>query len=128
MDGDDDHDDRFGILAANSGEEDTLFGTGVYAFAVFGYLAATLSSFFIERDAAHDQAELVGTHTINELRKHMERTCKLTFEPSWSAPERQGLRPKESDEWGVARPNDGLGRLVPCGTWRIVGALVRSAR
>ena len=44
-------------------------GLALYAFAVFGYLAATLSSFFIERDAAHDQAELVGTHTVNELRK-----------------------------------------------------------
>lgn len=43
----------------------------LYAFAVFGYLAATLSSFFIERDAAHDQAELVGTHLVNELRQQV---------------------------------------------------------
>jgi len=39
----------------------------LYAFAVFGYVAATLSSFFIERDAASNQAETAGAKSIAEL-------------------------------------------------------------
>ena len=40
----------------------------LYAFAVFGYVAATLSSFFIERDAASSQAEVAGAQSIADLR------------------------------------------------------------
>jgi voltage-gated potassium channel len=36
----------------------------LYAFAVFNYLVATLLSFFIERDAADDQEELVGARSV----------------------------------------------------------------
>lgn len=43
----------------------------LYAFAVFGYVAATLSTFFIERDAASDKAELAGTRSIAELRQEV---------------------------------------------------------
>ena len=43
----------------------------LYAFAVFGYVAATLSSFFIERDAASEQAELAGARSIGELRQEI---------------------------------------------------------
>lgn len=43
----------------------------LYAFAVFGYVAATLSSFFIERDAASDGTELAGAQSINELRQEV---------------------------------------------------------
>jgi voltage-gated potassium channel len=56
----------------------------LYAFAVFGYLAATLSSFFIERDGADDQAELVGARSINELRKQVAG-LQADLEHSWSA-------------------------------------------
>lgn len=43
----------------------------LYAFAVFGYVAATLSSFFIERDAASDRAELAGAQSISALRQEV---------------------------------------------------------
>ena len=40
----------------------------LYAFAVFGYVTATLATFFIGRDAEHDEAELAGTKQLNALR------------------------------------------------------------
>ena len=43
----------------------------LYAFAVFGYVAATLSSFFIERDAASSDAETAGAESIDQLREEV---------------------------------------------------------
>ena len=43
----------------------------LYAFAVFGYVAATLSTFFIERDAANDDAEIAGAKSIEDLRQEI---------------------------------------------------------
>ena len=43
----------------------------LYAFAVFGYVAATLSSFFIERDAASNDAATAGAESIDELREEV---------------------------------------------------------
>ena len=40
----------------------------LYAFAVFGYVTATLATFFIGRDAEHDEAELAGTKQLAVLR------------------------------------------------------------
>ncbi len=40
----------------------------LYAFAVF---AATLSTFFIERDAANHDAQIAGAGSINELREEI---------------------------------------------------------
>ena len=40
----------------------------VYGFAVFGYLTATLASFFIGRDAANGEAEVAGSEDIKALR------------------------------------------------------------
>ncbi|MFP5261574.1 MAG: ion transporter [Blastocatellia bacterium] len=40
----------------------------LYAFAVFGYVTATLASFFIGRDAENQEAELAGARSIEELR------------------------------------------------------------
>jgi voltage-gated potassium channel len=40
----------------------------LYAFAVFGYVTATLASFFIGRDAEDERGELAGQKSINELR------------------------------------------------------------
>lgn len=45
----------------------------MYAFAVFGYVTATLATFFIGRDADDDQAELAGAKSIAEL--HTEITA-----------------------------------------------------
>ena len=43
------------------------FILSLYAFAVFGYVTATLATFFIGRDADDDSAELAGTKSIAEL-------------------------------------------------------------
>jgi len=40
----------------------------VYGFAVFGYMTASLASFFIGRDAEQDDAELASARSIRELR------------------------------------------------------------
>ena len=40
----------------------------LYAFAVFGYLTASLASFFIGRDAEREDGELAGAATIEALR------------------------------------------------------------
>ncbi|BDA68597.1 Ion transport 2 domain-containing protein [Calothrix sp. PCC 7716] len=43
------------------------FILALYASAVFGYLTATLATFFIGRDADDDQAELAGAKSITQL-------------------------------------------------------------
>ena len=43
----------------------------LYAFTVFGYVTATLATFFIGRDAEHDEAELAGTKQLAALRDEM---------------------------------------------------------
>jgi voltage-gated potassium channel len=43
------------------------FFLALYAFAVFGYVTATLATFFIGRDADDDQAELAGAKSIQTL-------------------------------------------------------------
>ncbi len=40
----------------------------LYAFAVFGYVTASLATFFIGRDAANDDAELAGSEEVIRLR------------------------------------------------------------
>ena len=39
----------------------------LYGFAVFGYFTATLATFFIDRDAGSDEAEVVGTRQVKAL-------------------------------------------------------------
>lgn len=43
----------------------------LYAFAVFGYVTATLATFFIGRDAANDEAEIAGAEQLAALREEM---------------------------------------------------------
>ena len=43
----------------------------LYAFAVFGYVAATLATFFVGRDAQNPEAELAGARAIAELRSEI---------------------------------------------------------
>jgi voltage-gated potassium channel len=43
------------------------FILALYASAVFGYLTATLATFFIGRDAEDDESELAGAKSITEL-------------------------------------------------------------
>jgi voltage-gated potassium channel len=40
----------------------------IYGFAVFGYVTATLATFFIGRDADDEAAELAGTESIAQLK------------------------------------------------------------
>jgi voltage-gated potassium channel len=43
----------------------------LYAFAVFGYVTATLATFFIGRDAEDDEAELAGAGELAALREEL---------------------------------------------------------
>lgn len=43
----------------------------LYAFAVFGYVTATLASFFIGRDAENEDAELASAKSIKALREEI---------------------------------------------------------
>lgn len=47
------------------------FLLALYAFAVFGYITATLASFFIGRDAANADAEVAGEAALRALRKEV---------------------------------------------------------
>ena len=43
----------------------------LYAFAMFGYLTATLASYFIGRDAESEEAEVAGARSIEALRQEV---------------------------------------------------------
>jgi voltage-gated potassium channel len=44
----------------------------LYGFAVFGYLAATLTSFFVDRDAASEESAVAGAEEVRLLRGEIE--------------------------------------------------------
>ena len=43
----------------------------IYGFAVFGYVTATVASYFVARDADTDGAEIAGAHQVAELRQEL---------------------------------------------------------
>lgn len=43
----------------------------LYAFAVFGYVTATIATFFVGRDAENDEAELAGAKQLAALREEV---------------------------------------------------------
>lgn len=47
------------------------FLLALYAFAVFGYLTATLATFFIGRDAENAEAEIAGAEQLEGLRREI---------------------------------------------------------
>jgi voltage-gated potassium channel len=47
------------------------FLLAVYAFAVWGYITASLATFFVGRDAEDDRAELAGQQSIEGLRREI---------------------------------------------------------
>lgn len=56
------------------------FLMALYAFAIFGYVAATLASYFIEREADSEESEIAGQKQIrkifgelNSIRKELEK-------------------------------------------------------
>ncbi len=51
----------------------------LYAFAVFGYITATIATFFIGRDASDKNAEIAGSKQIQELKTEI-RELKMMIE------------------------------------------------
>ncbi len=47
------------------------FIIALYGFAVFGYVTATLATFFVGRDAENKESEIVGAEDINHLRREI---------------------------------------------------------
>jgi voltage-gated potassium channel len=47
------------------------FFLALYAFAVFGYVTATLATFFVGRDAESEEAELAGSDELTALRQEV---------------------------------------------------------
>jgi voltage-gated potassium channel len=43
----------------------------LYAFAVFGYVTATLASFFLNRDAERADAPIASAETVEDLREQI---------------------------------------------------------
>jgi voltage-gated potassium channel len=50
----------------------------LYAFAVFGYVTATLASYFIDRDADRPDAAIAGQRVIEDLRAEVA-ALRATF-------------------------------------------------
>ena len=49
----------------------------IYAFAVFGYVTATIATFFIGRDAEDKNTEIAGANQINELKEEIKDLKEL---------------------------------------------------
>lgn len=49
----------------------------LYAFAVFGYVTATLASYFIDRDASRSDAAVAGTRDLDSLRQEIASLRQL---------------------------------------------------
>ena len=72
----------------------------LYAFGVFGYVTATIATFFIGRDAESSEAELAGSEQIrqlmvqiadlrDELRASVGRSPRHAETPEGTAPSHQ---------------------------------------
>ena len=48
------------------------FLLSIYALGMFGYITATLATYFIGRDAESDEAEIVGMDTVEKLRAEIQ--------------------------------------------------------
>ncbi len=60
------------------------FFLALYAFAVFGYVTATLATFFIGRDADDDEAELAGAKSIQMLQGEIAALrCSISSITTW---------------------------------------------
>jgi voltage-gated potassium channel len=49
----------------------------LYAFAVFGYITATIATFFIGQDAANKNTEIAGSEQIQELKEEIQELKKM---------------------------------------------------
>lgn len=59
----------------------------LYAFGVFGYVTATLATFFVGRDAESSEAELAGAKELVDLRKELIALRENIRSMSWRPPE-----------------------------------------
>jgi voltage-gated potassium channel len=67
----------------------------LYSFAMFGYVTATLATFFIGRDAADQEAELAGAQSIAELRAEISALREELRTLLQAQPPSQPLAPVE---------------------------------
>ncbi|MCJ8166706.1 ion transporter [Pontibacter sp. E15-1] len=71
----------------------------MYGFAVFGYFTATLATFFIDRDAGSDDAEVVGTRQVKALHeeiKLLRDELKVVLNQQEQHPSNQGQNSGEA--------------------------------
>jgi len=54
----------------------------IYAFAVFGYITATIATFFIRRDAEDKKGEIAGSQQIELLRKEIAELKRIVINKS----------------------------------------------
>jgi len=53
------------------------FFLGLYAFTIFGYVAATLATFFIDRDADRPDAAVAGERSVDALHARLDALHRL---------------------------------------------------
>ena len=58
----------------------------LYAFAVFGYVTATLASYFIDRDASRRNAAVAGTADVDSLRQEIAALSQLIIDRTQHEP------------------------------------------
>lgn len=56
------------------------FLLSLYGFSIFGYITATLASFFIGRDAEENNAPLAGAEDVKALRSEIQHLTKIIEE------------------------------------------------
>ncbi|QHL88597.1 potassium channel protein [Nibribacter ruber] len=82
-----------------SGEGRALcFLLALYGFAVLGYFTALLASFFLDRDAASNHAEIAGAKQIAELQKEV-RQLRVVLE-AYLPPASGGKKEERADDGG----------------------------
>ena len=69
VDGDGDDDDGLGLLSAHDAGTRVLLA--LYAFTVFGYVTATLATFFVDREAASPESDIPDQKGIEALRREV---------------------------------------------------------
>jgi voltage-gated potassium channel len=56
------------------------FLLAVFGYAIFGYVTATIASFFIGRDAEEKDAPVAGAKEVNELKQEVIRLSRIIEE------------------------------------------------
>jgi voltage-gated potassium channel len=64
------------------------FVLALYGFAVFGYVTASLATYFVGRDAENAESEMVGASDINALRgeiAQLREEVRLLNNKNWKS-------------------------------------------